>query len=388
MTSATNSHTIGYAQPSNAAQVRLNLVGRYFAQWASMTLQRIFREQLEEKLAYLDLSACQEGEVPADWLSAALLPWANRHRILRQQLFSLLHDANEARLEQLKQCLSAPETIDRLSFTPQWSHGSLDASLKKVAAKVRSLPTLAVVDFCAYEGVTWEWLYELVQRHGADVVLTIDVAWVLQHLNRKKQRPTLVRLLGEMGLTQLQAAFKTQRYSYAQKVQQCWTILHQQVQDTLHEVPEGGHLRFTFCDVRERPSQWLLFLTTQDAPYSLMRQLMTEESQLLVDGIGNLQYIPNQPTQQILQSPTLFGPLFELEQELLEAYKNQTIQLIDLYQAHHRGRSLIRQNYHDALLRLEKQGAIKITRERPGRGRRFPKSHLTDKAFISFKAPC
>lgn len=387
MASSARSQTIGYAQPNNAAQVRLNLIGRYFAQWASMTLQHIFRAQLEEKLAFLDLSACHEGEAPADWLSAALLPWANHHRTLRQQLFSLLHDANKARLEQLQQQLSAPETIDRLSFEPQWSHGVLDASLKKTIAKVRSLPTLAVVDFCTYKGVTWEWLYELVQLHGADLVLTIDVAWVLQHLNRKKQRPTLVRLLGETGLTHLQTSFKAQRYNYTQKVQQCWSVLHQQVRDMLQEAPEGGHLRFTFCDERGRPNQWLLFLTTQDAPYSLMRQLMTEESQLLVDGIGNLQYIPNQPTQQILQSPTLFGPLFELEQELLTVYKNQTIQLIDLYQAHHRGRSLIRQNYHDALLRLEKQGAIKITRERPGRGRQFPKSHLTDKAFISFKAP-
>lgn len=388
MASSARSTTIGYAQPNNAAQVRLNLVGRYFAQWASMTLQRIFKAQLEEKLAYLDMTACQTGENPADWLPAALLPWANRHRTLRQQLFTILHDLDETRLESLQQQLQQPETIHRLAFEPQWSAGLLDATVKKAVAKVRSLPTLMVLDFCHYEGVTWDWLYELVQRHGAEVVLTIDVTWVLKHLNRKKQRSQLVRLLGEVGLEQLQTAFKAQRCSYAQKVQQCWTVLQTHLKDTLEDTTEGGCLRFTFCDERERPSQWLLFLTAKDAPYTLMRQIMTEESQYLVDGIGDLQYIPNQPTQQVVQSPTLFGPLFKLEQELLHHYKNQTIQLIDLYQAHHRGRSLIRQNYHDALLRLEEQGAIKITRERPGRGRQFPKSHLTDKAFISFKAPC
>lgn len=387
MASSARSTTIGYAQPSTAAQVRLNLVGRYFAQWASMTLQRIFREQLEEKLAYLDLSACHAGHAPADWLPAALLPWANRHRTLRQQLFTLLHEQDEQRLALLQEQLQQPETIDRLAFEPQWRVGPLDATIKKAVAKVRSLPTLMVLDFCHYEGVTWDWLYELVQRHGAEVVLTIDVAWVLKHLYRKKQGPQLVRLLGEAGLVQLQTAFKAQRYTYAQKAQQCWTILQSHLEDTLADTAEGGHLRFTFCDERARPSQWLLFLTTKDAPYTLMRQLMTEESQFLVDGIGDLQYIPDQPTKQPIQSPTLFGPLFELEQELLHTYKNQTIQLIDLYQAHHRGRSLIRQNYHDALLRLEEQGTIKITRERPGRGRQFPKSHLTDKAFISFKPP-
>ena len=387
MASSARSKTIGIAQPQSAAQVRLNLIGRYFSQWASYTLQRIFKEQLEEKLAYIDLCASLEVEGSDLGASAQILPWANRHRTLRQQLFTLLHDRDALALDALQQHLAQPEQIDRLAFEPQWHQGSVDAAVKDVVATVRSLPTLVVADFCAYEGLTWDWLYELVQRHGAEVVLTIDVHWVLRHLMRKKQRPTLERLFGAEALEQLQQTFKAKRYSYAQKVQHCWTALQPMLHEVLADASTGGQLRFTFCQDNARPRQWLLFLTAQEAPYRLMRTIMTEESQLLVDGIGNLQYIPGAPTRQRIQSPTLFGPLFELEQELLRTYRNQTIQLIDLFEVHQRGRSLIRQNYHDALLRLEAQGAIKITRERPGRGRQFPKSHLTDKAFISFKSP-
>lgn len=387
MTSSARSRSIGFDAPQNAAQVRINLIGRYFMQWAPSTLRTIFKNQWEEKLAYLDLSACQGGDEPEHWVSAALLPWANRQRNLRTQLFTLLNEKDEVQVSNLRTYLQAPGQTDRLAFEPQFYHSTVDSTVRNAVATVRSLPTFAILDAWHYEGVTWEWLYELIQQHRADCVLTLDLSLLLKHFNSKKQTPRLIRLLGEQGLTTLRQAFKAKRHSHAEKITAIERLLEIHLQETLDDLPQGGYLRFEFCDTRERPTQWLFFLTPHDQAYTTMRTLFTEESQLLEDGVGNLRYVEGQPTRQPIQCPTLFGPLFELQQELLRTYQNQTMQFMDLYAMHHRKRSFIRKNYLDALLALEEQGAIKITRERPGRGRKFPKAHLTNKAFISFKTP-
>jgi hypothetical protein len=296
----------------------------------------------------------------------------------------LFNDSAAEQTAAWKHALEALPRLEHFTFAPQVEQTTVDIPLKENIATVRSLPTLISADLCANTGLSWDWLRDLVQGHPADCFLWVNYKQLLAWTRRKRDQEQLERVLGQQASHTLKAAFK-KRLSPAQKEQYWKQLLEERLQEVVGQ--QLGLLCYTFYDEQDRAEQFLYFLTQNPASYTRMRQIMHSESQLIEDGIGNLCYQPSQGCRKSITSPTLFGPMFELEQHLLHTYLNQTIQLIDLYEAQHWGRSLTKKNYIDALLNLEEKGQLKITRKRPLRGHVHPKGHLPDKTFISFKPP-
>lgn len=375
--------TIGFSSPENALQVCCNLLGHYFMPWAKQVSMQIAMEGLEEKFAYIDLAA---GAMTGDPLlspSYAVLEWASRQRNIRPQLYTLFNERDPEQWAAWKEGLEELPRLEHFTFAPQLHQSVVDTTLQQTIATVRSLPTLVMADWCINEGLTWEWLKELVQEHPADCLLGVNYQQLLQWGKRKKDHPQLERTLGITDSQTLKATFK-KRLSASEKLVYWKQLLEERLQQVLG-ANHPGLLCYTFYDEKDKPSYFLYFLTRNPKAYTAMRQVMNAESQIIEDGIGNLAYQPSQGSRKSIASPTLFGPMFELEQHLLATYLNQTVQLIDLYEDQHWGRSLTKKNYIDALLNLEEKGQIKITRKRAPRGRTLPKHHLPDKTFLSFK---
>ncbi|MFK7795950.1 MAG: three-Cys-motif partner protein TcmP [Aureispira sp.] len=374
--------TIGFSSPQNALQVRCNLLGQYFMAWAKQTSMHIAMEELEEKFAYIDLAAGAFTAIPEDSPSYAILEWASRQRNIRTQLYPLLNDGDAEQATTWQHCLHQLPRLEHFTFAPQVYQTTVDKTLQATIATVRSLPTLVSADWCANTGLSWDWLRDLVQLHPADCLLWVNYKQLLAWTKRKRDQEQLERTLGQQASHALKAAFK-KRLSPAQKADYWKQLLEERLQKVVGG--QLGLLCYTFYDEQDKTEQFLYFLTQNPVAYTRMRQIMHSESQLIEDGIGNLCYQPSQGARKAMCSPTLFGPMFELEQHLLGTYLHQTIQLIDLYEAQHWGRSLTKKNYIDALLNLEEKGQLKITRKRPPRGRVHPKGHLPDKTFLSFK---
>lgn len=375
--------TIGFSSPENALQVCCNLLGHYFMPWAKQVSMQIAMEGLEEKFAYIDLAAGALSEQPEESPSYAVLEWVSRQRNIRPQLYTLFNEQDPEKLDAWQACLEELPRLEHFTFAPQFHSSTVDVSLQQIIATVRSLPTLLSADWCLNEGLTWEWLKDLVQQHPADCLLWVDYQQLLKWGKRKKDQAQLERTLGITGAQALKAAFK-KRLSATEKLAYWKQLLERRLQQVLG-ANHPGLLCYTFYDEQDKVSHFLYFLTRNPKAYTAMRQVMNAESQVIEDGIGNLAYQPSLGSRKSIASPTLFGPMFELEQHLLTTYLNQTVQLIDLYEDQHWGRSLTKKNYIDALLNLEEKGQIKITRKRAPRGRTLPKNHLPDKTFLSFK---
>lgn len=351
--------------------------------WSQQVSTRIALEGLEEKFAYIDLAAGASSAVPEESPGYAILEWASRQRNIRTQFYTLFNETDEEKSAEWSKSLTKLPRLEHFTFAPQLTNTFIDPPLQQTVATVRSLPTLVNLDLCTNEGLTWEWLRDLVQLHPADCLLSVDYQRLLSWGKRKRDQEQLHRVLGEQASNALKAAFK-KRLSAAQKEAYWKNLLEEHLQEVLGP-NNPGLLCYTFYDNDHKTTRFLYFLSTNPAAYTAMRQVMNAESQVIEDGIGNLCYNPSQGPRQSITSPTLFGPMFELEQHLLATYLNKTVQLIDLYEDQHWGRSLTKKNYIDALLNLEEKGLIKITRKRAPRGRTLSKSHLPDKTFLSFK---
>ncbi|MGH1336494.1 MAG: hypothetical protein ACRBFS_10230 [Aureispira sp.] len=375
--------TIGFSSPENAQQVCCNLLGHYFMPWAKQVSKRIAMEGLEEKFAYIDLAVGESTATPQDSPSYAILEWVSRQRNIRPLLYTLLNEKEGEKAVFWNNCLENLPRIEHFTFAPQLHQSMVDTPLQQHIATVRSLPTLVVADLCANEGLTWKWLRDLVQGHPADCVLSINYQQLLNWSKRKRDQEQLERILGEQASHALKVAFK-KRLSATEKENYWKNLLEERLQEVLG-ANNPGLLCYTFYDEQDKTSRFLYFLTRDPKAYQAMRQVMNAESHIVEDGIGNLCYQPSRGPRKHQTSPTLFGPMFKLEQHLWATYLHQTIQLVDLYEEQHWGRSLTKKNYIDALLNLEEKGQIKITRKRAPRGRTVPKDHLPDKTFLSFK---
>ncbi len=375
--------TIGFPNPENERQVRCNLLGRYFMPWAQGVSMRIVKEGLEEKFAYIDLAAGELDTLPEDSPCYVALEWASRQRTIRPQLYPLFNESDTEKAAQWSDSLKSLPRLEHFTFVPQLHHSTIDNALRQMVASVRALPTLLSADLCSNEGLTWEWLRELVQQHRADCLLWVDYQRLSGWVKRQRDQDQLHRVLGEQAANALKETFK-KRLRAPEKAAYWKALLEERLLEVLG-ADSPGLLCFTFYDAQDKLVRWLYFLTNNPTAYTAMREVMNGESQLIEDGIGNHAYAPSQGARRRISSPTLFGPMFELEQHLLATYRNQTIQLIDLYEEQHWGRSLTKNNYIDALLNLEEKQLIKITRKRAPRGRTLPKGHLPDKTFLSFK---
>lgn len=368
-----------YQQPQNGLEVRYNIIYHYFKVWSQRVVQKIQLEGWEEKFALVDLCAGEGTSDTQMGISAHLLQEVTQKKATRSLLSAIINDHSETAIAQLTGEIAAINQIENLTFPPQLNLSSVDQAVKKALLAIRALPTFALLEFWQYEGLTWDWLQSFLLQGKADSLLLMDIRAALAALRKKKTPEALVRLLGASKIAQLKEQFK-HRLSYPQKEQLLKKAIEQQLQQYLGTKIQ--RLCFTFYDEKSKLHQCLYFLTPNPAAYDLMREIFCSHSQIIEDGIGNLSYHPLKGPQRHVSGQTLFNPMFQLEQELLRTYKSQTLQFIDIYEQHHKGKALIKKNYVDALLNLERKNKITVTRKRVAY---LPKQQgISDKVFVSF----
>ena len=114
-----------------------------------------------------------------------------------------------------------------------------------------------------------------------------------------------------------------------------------------------------------------------------MKQIMSNRSSSVVQGIGSFEFTGAEPVQEQLPIPGL-GPLDELKRELVRHFAGRTITFLALLSEHEHP-TATEGNYKTALLQLESEGAVSV--RVPGRERRKVKGAWTlpNDAVITFK---
>jgi three-Cys-motif partner protein len=376
-----------YSSPKNELEIRSNIILKYFKQWSSQLIHRIKMEELEEKFAFIDLCAgfgledlsatCSHEEGKA--IATKVLQLTAKNKALRSMLFTILNDKETEVIANITRDITNIDLVETLTFQPSINLSEVDTPILSILSLIKTLPTLAVLDWWNYKGINLELLQHLVSKSKADCLFIFDYKSILSALPKKSKQDDLIRIFGTKILNQLRTALKGRIPAYQKE-----ELILKALKGRLNQAIKTPYLlQYKFYDSKNKSSHFLFFISQNQAAYTLMREVFCSESQVIEDGIGNLEYNPNKGVQQKITSQTLFGSMFHLEQDLLQTYKSQTLQIIDIYENHHSGKALVKKNYIDALLNLERKNQITVTRKRQ-RMRLQNDSGLNDSIFVSF----
>lgn len=376
-----------YPFPKNELEVRSNIILKYVKQWSAQLIQTIKMDELEEKFAFIDLcvgfgleqSKLPCSPEPGEAIATKVLQLTENNKALRSMLFTVLNAKETEVIANITKDITNINLIETLTFQPSINLSEVDTPVLSALALIKTLPTLVVLDWWNYKGINLELVQNLVHKSTADCLFIFDYKSILSAFPKKSKQEDLGRIFGATNLHQLKENLKG-RIPVHQKEKIILNALKKQ----LNQASKMPYLlQYKFYDSNNKTSHFLFFISQNQAAYTLMREVFCAESQVIEDGIGNLEYNPNKGRQQKITSQTLFGSMFHLEQDLLQTYKSQTLQLIDIYENHHSGKTLVKKNYIDALLNLERKNQITLTRKR----RRMHLQNeigLNDSIFVSF----
>lgn len=368
-----------YPSPKNELEVRSNIVLKYFLQWSTQLIQTIKMKELEEKFAFVDLCAGFGLEDSNTAIAKKVLQLTAKNKALRAMLSTVFNDKETEVIANITKDITNINLIETLTFQPSINLSEVDKSVLSTLSLIKTLPTLAILDWWNYKGIDVELLQNLVHKSRADCLFIFDYKSILYALPKKSKQDDLVRIFGSTILPRLKEQLKGRLPVYQKE-----KIILDALKNRLDQAVKTPYLlQYKFYDSKNKTSHFLFFISQNQAAYTLMREVFCSESQIIEDGIGNLEYNPNKGAQQKITSQTLFGSMFNLEQDLLQTYKSQTLQIIDIYENHHSGKALVKKNYIDALLNLERKNQITVTRKRQ-RMRIQNDLALNDSIFVSF----
>lgn len=373
-----------YPPPKNELEVRSNIILKYFTRWSSQLMHTIKMQGLEEKFAFIDLCAgfgledsTAIGAQKA--ISTKVLQLTAKNKNLRSMLSIVFNDKETEVIANITKDITNIDLVETLNFPPSINLSEVDAPVLAALSALKTLPTLAVLDWWNYKGISLELVQNLVHKSSADCLFIFDYKSILSAIPKKSKQEDLIRFLGSSILTPLKEQLKGRIPAHQKEA-----FILKAVKKRLNQAVKTPYLlQYKFYDSKNKTSHFLFFVSQNQAAYTLMREVFCSESQVIEDGIGNLEYNPNKGAQQKITSQTLFGSMFNLEQDLLQTYKSQTLQIIDIYENHHSGKALVKKNYIDALLNLERKNQITVTRKRQ-RMRLQNDSRLNDTIFVSF----
>lgn len=371
-----------YPTPKNELEVRYNIIAKYFEQWSARVVGEINLKGLEEKFAFVDLCAAWKVFENKAFIGAKILEMAAENKALSGMLSVILNEKEPNMTVHLANDLEEIPLVANMGFPPQLFCSEIDAKVLSALSLVKNLPTFLMMDIWNYQGADLNLLRQLVKNNGCDCLLIFDYQSISNAILKSKKEADLLRIFSKKSTQELQLKFK-EKISAFQKEQLILSSFKNLIQQKLGSTLPAP-LHYKFYDEKNKTSHFIFFITQNQSNYALMREILSEESQVIEDGIGKLEFNPNLGEQQRITSQTLFGAMFELEQELLKTYKSQTLQIIDIYENHHKGRSLVKKNYIDALLNLERKNKITITRKRLSRFAPTNPDYLDDKVFVSF----
>jgi len=368
-----------YPSPKNELEVRSNIVLKYFLQWSTQLIQTIKMKELEEKFAFVDLCAGFGLEDSNTAIATKVLQLTAKNKALRAMLSTVFNDKETEVIANITKDITNINLIETLTFQPSINLSEVDKSVLSTLSLIKTLPTLVILDWWNYKGIDVELLQNLVHKSSADCLFIFDYKSILHALPKKNKQDDLVRIFGSTILPKIKEQLKGRLPVYQKE-----KIILDALKNRLNQAVKTPYLlQYKFYDSKNKTSHFLFFISQNQAAYTLMREVFCSESQIIEDGIGNLEYNPNKGAQQKITSQTLFGSMFNLEQDLLQTYKSQTLQIIDIYENHHSGKALVKKNYIDALLNLERKNQITVTRKRQ-RMRIQNDLGLNDSIFVSF----
>ena len=115
---------------------------------------------------------------------------------------------------------------------------------------------------------------------------------------------------------------------------------------------------------------YICFVSKHPKGYELMKEIMAGLGIKDADGVPQFQYLPTKVQKELGLQFDSERPILALSGALREAFKGQSLKVIEVFHRHNVGKPFIKPNYKTVLIQMEKDGFVTCNRSlserRPG----------------------
>lgn len=352
-----------FQESSEQSRVKSAIVSKYFVAWANVMIAVQKRSIRSVKnIAYIDLFAgpgrYDEGTKSTPLL---VLEKAVRNNALRERLITIFNDKDKANVHSLQEAINKLPGIDTLMHKPQVRNQEVGADIVRIFEQIKFIPTLFFVDPWGYKGLSLKLVNSVLKDWGCDCIFFFNYNRINMGLNNPAFKEHMAALFGKE-----RAALLRQRLGLLPTHKREMLIVEELCQAIMEMGPRFV-LPFCFKDDKgSRTSHHLIFVSKDFKGYEIMKEIMAKECSDSEQGVPSFEYNPvdvrDASQQQFLFQ--LSRPLDDLGEMLLKAFQGQTLTMQSVYQQHSIGRKYIKRNYKDALMMLEKEDKIAVSKHR------------------------
>ncbi|WP_096225814.1 three-Cys-motif partner protein TcmP [Geobacillus sp. FJAT-46040] len=370
-----------FVSPREQSKVKTAILTKYFGAWSKIMIPR----SKSGRVAYIDLfSGPGKFETGEHSTPLIILEKCISNDDLRKSVVTIFNDADPKLTKDLEQNIQDLPNIDTLAYKPQVWNLVVGDEIAKLFSKNSLIPTLAFIDPWGYKGLTTNLVSALIKDFGSDCVFFFNYNRINMGLTNALVKDHMDALFGVERAEKMRTKVK----SLSPEERELYIV--NELAETLSDNGSNYVLPFRFLDEQKhKTSHYLIFVSKHVLGYSIMKDIMANESTLKNDGVASFSYIPVKHIErhrnvQLSLLSQYERPLDSLGRDLLSVFAGQTLTVEEIYQKHHVGTPFVKSNYKEALRRLEEEN--KISADPPAEKRRPRKGvrTLADNVKITF----
>lgn len=361
-----------FEEQKEQSQIKSEIVKKYFWAWAKIISCRA------PKIAYIDLYA-GPGLYDDGSKSTPILVLENalRDDVMRQKLVSIFNDINPNFIASLEKAISEIPDIKSLKSQPIVMNLTIGDEIVGQLKSMNLVPTLLFVDPWGYKGLTLALIGSVLKDWGCDCIFFFNYVRINAGLNNKKFDCHIDSIFGKQRAQELRENLLKKKPKKREEL-----ILFY-LKDALREIGGEYVISYKFYKTdKNRTSHFLIFVSKNVLGYKIMKEIMAEFSSHEYQNVATFEFNPHVRDYGLFP-PT---PLDELENDLMEKFKGNTLSVEDIFYKHNLGTPYIESNYKEALLNLEEKQQVYTNPPADRRPIRNGKLTMADKVIITFQS--
>lgn len=350
------------------SQTKARIVSKYFFGWANVMKSR----SPSGKIAYIDLFA-GTGRYKDGTPSTPLLV-LNRllsSEALQKTVVTIFSEKNPTNYSTLRREVFALPGIETLTHQPKVLNHEVGDDAAKLFEGIQMVPSLVFIDPCGYKGLSLDLVNAVIKDRGCECIFFFNYNRINAGLSNDLVDHHMNQIFGAEVATDLRGCLGPMSPDEREK------CILKALSSTVTKTYGKFVLLFRFeREDGTRTSHYLVFVSKHQLGYEIMKQIMADESSCSVQGVPSYEYAPAKLRQPVLLHTEC--PLDDLKRSLSSTFVGRRMMMQVIHEKHNVGTPYVRRNYKDALLQLEKDGAVTV--ERPSNRA----NTLGDKATITF----
>ncbi|MFJ8071833.1 three-Cys-motif partner protein TcmP [Peribacillus sp. NPDC096447] len=369
-----------FVEQREQSRIKTAILTKYFDVWTKIILPRS-----NGKIAYVDLFSgpgkFSDGSVSTPLL---ILEKCINDDKLRNSVVTVFNDAHPDISQQLKDNIMDLPHLGTLKFKPQVLNTEVGDEIAGIFSAKKLIPILAFIDPWGYKGLTTKLINALIKDFGSDCIFFFNYNRISMGINNPLVVQHMNALFGEERANEMRVKLK----DLSSEEKEAYIV--NELAEALSDEHSNLVLPFRFLDEKKnKTSHYLIFVSKHTLGYTIMKDIMVNESTMKDDGVASFSYIPVKHIEkyQNVQLSLLAQyerPLDSLGKELISIFKGKTLTVKQIFDHHQVGTPFTSANFKEALRRLEDEGYIIADPPAIKRPNRNGLKTMGDKVKITF----